>query len=36
MLANWSDGTYSVSASVVQALKKAEFLGLIEEIEKKI
>lgn len=34
MLATWSDGTYSFSVSVAQAWKKAEFLGLIEEIEK--
>lgn len=34
MLATWSDGTYSFSVSATQALKKAEFLGLIEEIEK--
>lgn len=36
MLATWSDGTYSFSVSATQALKKAEFLGLIEEIEKNI
>lgn len=36
MLATWSDGTYSFSVSVAQAWKKAEFLGLIEEIEKNI
>ena len=36
MLATWSDGTYSFSISATQALEKAEFLGLIEEIEKNI
>ena len=36
MIATWSDGTYSFSVSATQALKKAEFLGLIEEIEKNI
>lgn len=36
MLATWSDGTYSFSVSATQALEKAEFLGLIEEIEKNI
>lgn len=34
MIATWSDGTYSFSVSATQAFKKAEFLGLIEEIEK--
>lgn len=33
-LATWSDGTYSYSLSMSKALKKADILGLIDEIEK--
>ena len=34
MLATWSDGTYSFSVSATQALKKAEFLGLLRKLKK--
>ena len=36
LLATWSDGTYSYSLSMAKALKKADVLGIIEEIEKNI
>ena len=34
LLATWSDGTYSYSLRLSKALKKADILGLIDEIEK--
>ena len=36
VLAVWSDGTYSYSLGCAKPLKKADILGIIEEIEKNI